>query len=179
MSRLSKWSRRRGFGLAALCAAALTVVGARAEAGPKLGLEGDFALPLSVNGASEGAGGAARLGYDLSLPLIHVMPEAGLGFHKLSGAAGPSIFRGFVGGRAGFGAGVRFDGFVHIGYGSLAFAGGSTGSPILDAGLAIDFTLLPVLDLGIHTSYNTTLKDPGLGDPVRWLGLGAHVAIAF
>lgn len=154
----------------------LTFAPSRAHAGPKLGVEADFALPVSTPGASAGAGGAARFGYDLGLGVVHVMPEVGAGFHKFSGAANPSVFRGFVGARAGFGVLLRLDGFAHLGYGSIAAAGGSAGSPLLDLGLAVDFTLIPRLELGFHTSYNTTLGD---ATKLKWLGLGVHLTLAF
>jgi len=164
------------------CAALLP---ASAHAKPKIALEADFAVPVSVNGAKPGAGGALRGGYELDLAILHVMPEVGVGFHKLTDD-GPSVFRGFVGGRAGVGAGVRFAGFAHIGYGSVGYPGvpvggsdTSYGAPIFDGGLALDFTLLPVIDLGLHGSYNTALSKTGSADTPRWIGLGAHLAIVF
>ena len=172
------------FALSALMLASLLVTGPAAAVGkPKVALEVDFALPVNMNGAKPGAGGALRGGYDLDLTIVHVMPEIGIGVHKLTEPGGPSIIRGFAGGRAGIGAGVRFDAFLHIGYGSVAYpAAGldsSYGTPILDGGLALDFTLLPVVDLGLHVSYNTAFKTLGTSDTPRWLGLGAHLAVAF
>lgn len=165
---------------------ASSLVCSQAIAKPKIAIEADFAVPVSVNGAKPGAGGALRGGYELNLAIVHVMPEVGLGFHKLTDTGGPSIFRGFIGGRAGLGEGVRFDGFLHIGYGNIAYgstpSGGTDSSyaaPILDGGLAIDFTLIPVIDLGIHASYNTALNRTGTADTPRWIGLGAHLAIVF
>ncbi len=162
--------------LAGAAGLALTLAPTRAQAGPKLGAELDFALPVSTPSTTAGGGGSARVGYDLSLGVVHLMPEVGAGFHKFGGAASTSVFRGFAGARAGFGAVVRFDGFAHVGYGSLAASGGAVGTPMLDLGLTIDFTLLPVLDLGIHSSYNTALGDAA---KLQWLGLGAHVVVAF
>lgn len=169
-----------------LVSVGLALAGREAFAKPKIALEADFALPVSVNGAKPGAGGALRGGYDIDLALVHVMPEIGLGFHKLTDSAGPSVFRGFAGGRVGVGAGVRLDGFAHIGYGYLGTPAppfgavdSSYGAPILDAGLALDFTLIPVVDLGLHGSYNTALTQNGVADTPRWIGLGAHVAFAF
>lgn len=169
-----------------LVSVGLVVAGAEAFAKPKIALEADFALPVSVNGAKPGAGGALRGGYDIDLTLLHVMPEVGLGFHKLTDSAGPSVFRGFAGGRAGIGAGVRLDGFAHIGYGYLGTpsppvgaVNSSYGAPIFDAGLALDFTLIPVVDLGLHGSYNTALTRNGAADTPRWIGLGVHLAFVF
>jgi hypothetical protein len=55
----------------------------------------------------------------------------------------------------------------------------SYGAPIFDAGLALDFTLMPVVDLGLHGSYNTALTQNGTADTPRWIGLGAHLAFVF
>ena len=174
------------FLLTSFFVAGLACVASDALAKPKIAAEVDFAVPVLVNGAKPGAGGALRGGYELNVTIVHVMPEVGVGFHKLTDDGGPSIFRGFVGGRAGLGDGVRFDGFLHIGYGNIAYGatpvGGGDSSfaaPILDGGLALDFTLIPAIDLGIHASYNTALNRTGTADTPRWIGLGAQLAIVF
>ena len=170
----------------ALAVGTLALLPRSAHAGPKLGVDVDFAVPVSMNGVKTGFGGALRGGYDLNLAIIHIMPEAGLGLNKLTGDYGPLVFRGFAGGRIGVGALVRFDVFAHIGYAHVGYgnrpAGGvddGYGTPIFDTGVALDITALPVLDVGIHASYNSAFNSTGTADTPKWLGLGAHVAIAF
>ncbi len=151
-----------------------------AQAAPKLGIDVNFALPVSMNSASAGAGGAIRGGYELNLAILHVTPEIGLGYDKLTSSGGPGIFRGFAGGRLGVGGGVRLEGFAHLGYASVSYSGaGATGMPVVDGGLALDFTLLPVVDFGIHAAYNVALDSSSVASKPTWLGLGLHIAFVF
>jgi hypothetical protein len=169
----------------ALAAASLAVSPGEARAAPKVAVDVDFALPISMNGVKAGFGGALRGGYDVNLGLVHLMPEVGLGLNKLTGDVSPLIFRGFAGGRFGIGVLVRFDVFAHIGYAHVGYTrtpvGGASegyGTPVFDTGLALDFTALPVLDLGIHASYNSAFSGTGDADTPKWLGLGVHLAVA-
>jgi hypothetical protein len=170
----------------ALVLCTFTLLTRAATAGPKLGVDLDLAVPVSMNGVKTGFGGALRAGYDVDLVLVHVMPEVGIGLNKLSGDVGPLVMRGFAGGRIGVGALVRFDLFAHIGYAHVGYTnrpvGGDRdgyGTPVFDTGLALEVTALPVLDVGIHGSYNSAFNSNGSADAPKWLGLGAHVAVAF
>jgi hypothetical protein len=170
----------------AVTVSSVYLVSNAAHAGPKLGLDVDLLVPVSMNGVKSGVGGSIRAGYDVNLALIHVMPEVGLGLHKLSGDAAPLVFRGFAGGRVGIGALVRLDLFAHIGYAHVGYTNRPVGgdqdgyaTPVLDTGVALDVTALPILDVGIHDSYNTAFSSNGTADAPLWLGLGAHAVVAF
>jgi hypothetical protein len=168
---------------------ALLTFPSAASAGPKLGIDVDLSVPVSMNGVKVGVGGALRGGYDIDLAIVHVMPEVGLGLNKLTGDVGPLVFRGFLGGRLGIGALVRLDVFGHIGYANVSYTDRSTGggrdgygTPVFDVGVALDVTALPDLDLGIHASYNAAFGKTGTADAPQspqWLGLGAHIAFGF
>jgi hypothetical protein len=47
-----------------------------------------------------------------------------------------------------------------------------------DAGVTLDFTLLPVLDVGAHAAYNG-LASSHEHDGVHWISAGAHVSVRF
>ena len=49
-------------------------------------------------------------------------------------------------------------------------------APVIDAGLALDFTLLPLIDLGVHGAYNTMFPRDD-GSSLEFLTLGAHAAL--
>jgi hypothetical protein len=46
----------------------------------------------------------------------------------------------------------------------------------MDAGLAIDFTLLPLIDLGLHAGYNAMFPRDD-GSALKFVTLGAQAAI--
>jgi hypothetical protein len=47
-------------------------------------------------------------------------------------------------------------------------------------GLALDFTLLPVVDLGAHASFAGVSGDPDEDlDAFTWFGVGGHVTFVF
>jgi hypothetical protein len=80
----------------------------------------------------------------------------------------------------GFDAGVSLKAYGHIGYTDLAGEGtdytiGITGMS-WDAGLALDITLIPVVDFGIHAGYVTLMGENG---DVNWVEAGLHAEISF
>jgi hypothetical protein len=82
-----------------------------------------------------------------------------------------------VGGRATFGKVLEPGVFAHLGYGSMKAGSDSTGGTSIDAGLTLDFTMLPFIDLGVHAAYDAFLvKDR---DAFDWFRVGAHAALAF
>ncbi len=173
--------------LVAPCAVAASLLFAsRAEAAPTLAADVDAAIPIDQNGASTGFGGALRFGYQLRLPLIAVTPEVGLSYHFFGDDYGPKVFRGFAGGRLGIGEGIRPGVYAHVGFGSvsigdvtvgnLVIKGPSHTSSALDAGIFLDFTLLPKFDLGVHAGYNTVQGD---GGALKWVSAGVHLAYMF
>jgi hypothetical protein len=102
------------------------------------------------------------------------------GFHDFSGELDPTVYRGLAGGRLGVGVIIRPSVFAHIGVGHLRyddpFGDGRDGRTNLagDLGAALDFTILPLVDLGVQASYNTVAGDDD-NDAFEWLQAGAHI----
>lgn len=142
-----------------------------------LALDLDFAAPITRN-AEPGGGGALRAGRKYSLLLASLTPEVGLGFYRFRGSSEPALYRAFVGGRFGLGTVIEPSAFAHIGIGKLDLSPGARYSPVADVGLALDFTLLPLLNLGVHGAYNALL--PRSEYPAfRWFSVGVHAALEF
>jgi hypothetical protein len=176
--------------LASLTAAALTTcfVGS-AEAREDRGDEGsssktvlafdlDFASTLNEPGAGTGGGGALRLGRKIDFILISLTPEIGGSYYRFDGFNHDRMYRGFIGGRLGFGKIIEPSVFAHIGVGRVEADVASHTAPVFDAGIALDLTVLPLINLGAHASYNT-LFPQGDYPSFSWLALGLHAALVF
>jgi hypothetical protein len=163
--------------LAALAVSVALPETAHAGSGSRLALDLDYANGVSEDSVSGGQGFAVRYGYKLDLLVLSVTPEVGGGAYWFGEPAEPRLLTGFVGGRAAFGKGVEPGIFAHIGYGSMKAQDDSRGGTTLDAGVALDFTMLPFIDFGVHAAYDAFLiKDE---DAFDWFRVGAHAALAF
>ena len=150
---------------------------AQAGSGSRLALDLDYANGINEPSVSAGKGLALRYGYKLDLLVLALTPEAGGGIYWFGEPAEPRLLTGFVGGRATFGKVLEPGVFAHIGYGSVKAGDESRGGTTLDAGVTLDLTMLPFLDLGIHAAYDAMLiKD---ADAFDWFRVGAHAALAF
>lgn len=155
----------------------LTALPNRASADTRLALDLDYATGIDESGVESGTGGAIRLGQELDLVLVSLTPEIGVSYHAFSGALGASHYSGFIGGRLGFGKLVEPGVFAHLGVGRLSGElGGDTG-PALDLGVFLDFTVLPIVDLGAHAAYDALFLDDGRA--FDWARFGAHASVAF
>jgi len=148
----------------------------RAAAATKLALDLDY-----VNGIDEpvdaGTGGALRLGQELDLILLSLTPEIGASYHMFGGSTDRSHTSGFIGARLSLGKVLEPGVFAHVGIGHLSGAADySETAAALDAGVSLDLTLLPIIDIGLHAAYDTLLISE---EPFDWYRLGAHVAIEF
>jgi hypothetical protein len=128
-------------------------------------------------GVDAGAGGALRLGQELDLILLSLTPEVGASYHTFGGAFEPTHTSGFVGARLSFGKVLEPGVFAHVGVGHLSVEGGSETAPALDAGVSLDLTLLPVIDLGAHAAYDALLVSDA--DAFDWYRFGVHAALSF
>jgi hypothetical protein len=85
------------------------------------------------------------------------------------------VWRGLVGGEVRIGKILEPGVFAHVGVGHLSGVGAFT-APAFDVGLALDLTLIPLIDIGAHVAYNALL-----GDDERtgfsWLTAGLHAAL--
>jgi hypothetical protein len=135
----------------------------------------DFGSALDAPGTKAGGGGALRLGQKFDLLLISLTPELGGSYHSFGGDDQTKIYSGFLGGRLGVGKIIEPSIFGHLGLGHVDGLETRT-APIMDAGLAIDFTLLPLIDLGLHAGYNVMLPRND-GTALKFVTLGAQAAL--
>lgn len=156
------------FGLLMFCAFAPK----EAHAGLSIGAELGPTFMLDPPADSKvGFGFSARAGYKLGLPLISLTPELKGSFDTVQDA---KAIRVMAGARLSIGALLSPNAFIHGGYGK--FTEGDFGGFAMDAGVGLDFTLLPVIDLGVFLSYNRVSDDPG---KVQWIQVGAQATLSF
>jgi hypothetical protein len=185
LSRLSTTStvRRGGPKLCAGAAtAALVALAWPSTAAAETVVGVDLALNDSIAGDDAGSGAGVDLivGPRLNLAILTLTTELSAGFHDFGGLLDPTVYRGMVGGRLGIGVIIRPSVFAHIGAGHLryddAFGDGRDGrtNVATDVGAALDFTVLPLGDLGIQGSYNF-IGGTDVYEPFEWLQAGVHV----
>lgn len=162
-------------------AAAITIAWPRtAAAETVLGVDLNFNDAIAGDDASSGAGVDLYFGPRLDLTILTLTTELSGGFHDFGGPFDPTVYRGMAGGRLGIGVVVRPSIFAHIGVGHLRYDdlddGGRDGRTNLagDLGAALDFTLLPLVDIGVQGSYNRVAGDDA-EDAFEWLQAGAHI----
>ncbi len=163
---------------AALATTLASAAPAAAGNGPKLALDGEAAIALEPDRVGSGAGGALRFGYELDAAILSITPEIGGSFHALGGDLAPSLYRGFGGARLALGAIVRPGLYGHIGYAHVSYGDFSRDAATYDGGLFLDFTVLPVIDIGVHGGY-AMIASSDEGAAIRWLSAGAHLAVVF
>jgi hypothetical protein len=151
---------------------------AHASSGTAIGVDLDYAHGINEPGVSSGTGFGVRLGYKLDLLLAQITPEVGGGYHTFAGDADAKFSQGFVGGRLAFGKILEPGLYAHLGYGHVVEGGLGRSGATGDAGITLDLTLLPLIDLGVHAGYDGLLKsgdDPAFDSYV----LGVHGALVF
>jgi hypothetical protein len=129
--------------------------------------------------AAAGAGFGIRLGQQFRLPpIIALTPELAYTYHDFSPR--PVAYRGLLGLRLALGEIVRPGVFVHVGVARLIqeSPAPSVTDFSYDLGGSLDFTLLPVVNLGAHAAYNRVeLSHPA--NSFAWVTLGVHVEFVF
>jgi hypothetical protein len=138
----------------------------------------DIGFPLHSRGNS-GWGFGIRLGQQLrSKPMVFT-PELGFTYNNFSGDSGPEIYRGILGARLGFGDVLRPGGFFHVAVGHFVpTVGDNKDAFSFDAGGFLDFTLIPLLDVGAHAAYNRVDADYGSG-AYAYVTIGLHAGLVF
>jgi hypothetical protein len=157
----------------------LSLWSARAEA-ITVGGDLDYAGPID-SGASTGWGFGIRLGQRVHLPLVAVDPELGFTYHSFSGGASAQSYRGIAGLRIGIGEVFRIGPFAHLGVGHVSLSGTPDYSHTAftyDAGLFLDLTVLPLLDVGIHGGYNQIVASSP-SPAFQFATVGADVTLVF
>lgn len=178
-------SRRRSLALrvlpALLASTTLLAVAheAHAKSGTSIGVDIDYTNGINEPYVSGGTGFNGRLGYKLDLVVLQLTPEIGGAYHTFAGDAGPKFSQGIVGGRMQFLKVLEPGIYAHLGYGHLSGDGGlGRSGATADAGVTLDLTLLPLVDLGVHAGYNGMFKS---GDSPAFDSyvLGVHGALIF
>jgi opacity protein-like surface antigen len=166
-------------GLAA--AAAVTVAWpSSAAAETVIGVDLNFNDSIAGDDSDTGAGVDVYFGPRLDLTILTLTTELTGGFHDFNGPLDPTAYRVMAGGRLGVGVIIRPSIFAHGGVGYLRFddpiGGERDGRTAFagDLGLALDFTILPLVDLGIQGSYNV-IGGNDRYDAFDWLQAGVHI----
>jgi hypothetical protein len=164
---------------AALCAWTLQTSSARADT--TIGLDLDLHVPISINNVDAGGGFAIRIGQQLHLPLVVLNPEFGFTYASFSKDEPPKMYRGIAGGRIGFGELMRFGVLAHVGFGYVDWSRGpddySHTGLTYDAGLFFEVTAIPLLNIGVHATYNRIAAADDLDITLHWMSLGAHITL--
>jgi hypothetical protein len=151
----------------------------RHEEGTRLtvALDFDYAGAVSNDYIDKGGGGALRIGSELDLFFVTMIPELSLGYHSFGGEQDrdATTFAGMLGGRIRFLKILEPGIFAHAGVGRLGGYDPHTGLAF-DAGLTLDFTLLPLIDLGLHAAWNRVFGDSD-HDGLSYATAGFHVAL--
>ena len=157
----------------------LAAQSAHASSGTSIGVDLDYTNGINEPRVGSGTGFNVRLGYKLDLLVLQLTPEIGGAYHAFSGDAGAKLSQGIVGGRLAFGKVLEPGLYAHLGYGHLASSVGAAHSGATgDAGVTLDLTLLPFIDLGIHAGYNGMLKSGDYSAFDSYV-LGVHGALVF
>lgn len=176
--------KRHVAALASVFAVVLLVAPGDAHADPYVGLDVGAGVPIPDSFAVEPKTGPSvnlRFGYRLPVPVVYLSAEALGSWQNFPGDAFTQrVLSGRGGFRVGLDALIGLKVYSHIGYTNLSGKGDELTVDIAgmswDAGLAIDFTLLPVVDFGIHGGYTTLMDDAG---DLNWVEAGAHVEVSF
>jgi hypothetical protein len=153
-----------------------------APAGADTALAVELSYDDAVDSGDDGIGLDVLFGPRFDLVLLTLGTEIGGGIHDFSGGVDPAVYRAVVGARLGLGAIVRPSVYTHFGVGHLRYEtlGGRESRTGLagDVGIALDFTVLPLLNLGVHYSYNGVFASDD--EPAfDWTQLGAHAVLVF
>lgn len=167
---------------ASLLGLALVAQPARADDGDgdswarfTLGVDLDYVYAIDDQSIESGGGAALRVGSELDLILVTLIPELYLSHHELD-AMDASVSTGKLGGRLRIGKILEPGLYAHFGVASESIGGASHTAPALDAGFTLDFTLLPFVDLGAHAAYNSVLATDRYA-AFRYAIFGLHAAL--
>lgn len=143
-----------------------------------LALDMDYSAALSHSEIDQGGGAGLRIGLERDYFLVTMIPELQLNFHRLNANTSDdaTISAAKVGGRIRFFKIVEPGVFAHAGLGHI---GGDriyehTGIAF-DAGFTLDLTILPLVDIGLHTAWNRIFGDDE--DGASYVTAGAHLAL--
>jgi len=169
---------------ACLCAAALgavSLVSAPAKAEDEIAVDVEAAWADDPNDTN-GLGVGLRVGHVWDIAILTITPEFGVSYHDFDGAADPTAWNVMAGGRFGVDLLLEPSVFAHAGLGHFDYAlpGNDVSHTSLgyDVGAALDITMLPVIDFGVHASVAGIAGNDTI-DPFSWVAVGGHIAFAF
>ena len=143
-----------------------------------LAVDGDYSSAIQNDQIKYGGGGALRIGTQRNLFLVTLIPELTLDYHSFDARTrdNAQITTGKLGGRIRFLKILEPGVFAHVGIGHIAGDRiySHTGLAF-DAGLTLDFTLIPLIDIGIHGAWNRIFG--GYDSGVSYGTTGVHVAL--
>lgn len=140
-----------------------------------LGLDLDYAYAIDEESITSGGGGALRVGAELDLILITLIPEGYFSHHAFDGLDA-SVTTGKVGGRLRIGKILEPGLFAHVGIASLSAGGVSNAAPAFDGGFTLDLTLLPLIDIGAHATYSAVFATED-SNAFHYALFGLHAAL--
>lgn len=145
-------------------------------------ISGDLDYAHSAgSGIGSGWGFGVRVGQRLHVPLVALDPEIGFTLHDFNNGLEPTIYRGILGLRLGLLEIVRPGVYGHVGIGRINFGTESDLSHTAftyDVGAFLDFTLIPLLDFGVHASYDGIASGDHV-DSIHWWTAGFHAGLVF
>ena len=156
----------------------VTAFSSTATADVAIAVDVDYAAPIKLASVSPGYGFGVRVGTQLHAPFFVLTPEVGVARHALGGDGGPRLDRVIAGLRLGLGEILRPGVYGHVGHGALsADSVRSHSSLTYDFGGFLDFTVLPLVNLGVHAGY--TQWTGGDQSAFQFATAGAHAALVF
>jgi hypothetical protein len=142
-----------------------------------------LAAPVQTDQVKAGWGFDGRLGRRLDGKLLKLTGEFVAGYYDFGGDLSPTVYRGMAGARLAIGAVLTPLVFAHAGVARATFSS-PPGRDLdrtaftYDAGGGLDFTLLPLVNLGAYASYNH-VASKGAADSLQWLSLGLNAELVF
>jgi hypothetical protein len=177
-SNLKRFAKASSFA-AVLTAVSLISIPAMAE--DEIAVDVEAAWADDPN-ESTGLGVGLRAGHVWDIAIITITPELGASYHDFDGAADPTAWDVKAGGRFGIDLLLEPSVYAHAGLGHFGYdlpdGDVSQTSLAYDVGAALDVTVLPVIDFGVHATFAGIAGNDEI-DPFSWIAVGGHVAFAF
>lgn len=162
LGRFSRWAA------SASAAASLTFVWSPlASAAPTVGIDLNAGATTGESDSENGGGFGLRAGEEWELLVLTLCPELSGQYARFGGPRDPAAYQLMAGGRLGIGFILEPSVYAHAGVGYLQQDVYDSGAGLAyDAGLALDLTLIPYMDIGVHAQLS------GIGGNADMRGLG-------
>lgn len=139
-----------------------------------LGVDLDYVFAATLDSINAGGGGALRVGSELDLMVVTLIPEGYFSYHTFDGSD-LDVMSGRLGGRLRIGKIVEPGIFAHVGVAHVDGVAEYT-APALDGGVTLDVTVIPLIDIGVHAAYDAVLRTAG-SPPFSHATFGLHAAL--